>query len=200
MYQSDAQSGATRDPDQLAIERYRYLLQTAPPDTIERAHEEAFAQLTPAQRRIVLDGLARETEPAELRGVTDDPRDLARLATRTELRRPGTIERVFGGEGGHARGLGFGGGFAGFLPILAGAFLGTAIANTMFGGAMDGFGGTSDAAAAEGIGSGADGDPGGRAFGGEWGEAGGGAEGDAGGLDADIGGGFDGDFGDFGGF
>ena len=27
--------------DQQAIERYRYMLRTAPPDDIERAHEEA---------------------------------------------------------------------------------------------------------------------------------------------------------------
>ncbi len=32
--------------DEQAIERYRYLLRTAPPEAIEEAHAEAFAQLT----------------------------------------------------------------------------------------------------------------------------------------------------------
>ncbi len=36
--------------DKQALERYQYMLKTAPPDDIERAHEEAFAQLTPDQR------------------------------------------------------------------------------------------------------------------------------------------------------
>jgi|SRR4051794_2176263 hypothetical protein len=36
--------------DEQALQRYRYLLKTAPPETIEQAHEEAFAKLTPAQR------------------------------------------------------------------------------------------------------------------------------------------------------
>ena len=38
------------DADEQALERYRYMLKTAPPETIEQAHEEAFARLTPAQR------------------------------------------------------------------------------------------------------------------------------------------------------
>src|SRR4029453_19468509 len=37
--------------DEQAIARYRYMLKTAPPETIEQAHAEAFAQLTPEQRR-----------------------------------------------------------------------------------------------------------------------------------------------------
>jgi hypothetical protein len=34
--------------DQQAIERYRYLVRTAPPQAIEQAHEQAFAQLSPS--------------------------------------------------------------------------------------------------------------------------------------------------------
>ena len=37
--------------DELAIERYRYLLRTAPPESIEAVHAEAFAKLSPEQRR-----------------------------------------------------------------------------------------------------------------------------------------------------
>src|SRR5690606_1710292 len=43
-----------RHPDDVAIDRYRYLLRTAPPDAVEQAHAEAFSQLTPEQRQRVL--------------------------------------------------------------------------------------------------------------------------------------------------
>src|SRR5918996_3040827 len=109
--------------DQRAIERYRYMLKTAPPDDIERAHEEAFARLTSEQRRAVLDHLAGHVPPSEVTG--DDPRSLARTATRAEMREPGTMERAFGGAG--APGLG-----SMFLSTLAGAFVGTAIADAFF--------------------------------------------------------------------
>jgi hypothetical protein len=46
--------------DERAIARYRYMLKTAPPETIEQAHAEAFAKLTPDQRRKVLDQLRGE--------------------------------------------------------------------------------------------------------------------------------------------
>ena len=56
-----AAPGRGRDeqlPDEQAIARYRYLLRTAPPEQIEQAHAEAFAQLTPDQRQQVLAQLA----------------------------------------------------------------------------------------------------------------------------------------------
>src|SRR5687768_2694070 len=73
--------------DQQAIERYRYLLRTAPPDDIERAHEEAFAQLSPEQRAAVLRQLSEQVPASELGG--DDPKSLARAATRAENARAG---------------------------------------------------------------------------------------------------------------
>jgi FtsP/CotA-like multicopper oxidase with cupredoxin domain len=91
--------------DEQALERYRYLVRTAPPDRIEQAHEEAFAQLTPEQRRLALAELSREV-PDEAGG--DDPRSLARMATRAEIRRPGTVERAFGRAGGGMGGMGMG--------------------------------------------------------------------------------------------
>jgi hypothetical protein len=54
--------------DQQAIERYRYLLRTAPPDDIERAHEEAFAQLSPEQRAGVLRQLSEQVPVSEFGG------------------------------------------------------------------------------------------------------------------------------------
>jgi hypothetical protein len=112
--------------DRQAIERYRYLLRTAPPDDIERAHAEAFERLTPPQREAVLRELANQVPASEVASSTD-PQALARMATRAEMRDPGTMERTFGAM---PAGPGLGGMF---LSTLAGAFVGTAIADAMFG-------------------------------------------------------------------
>jgi hypothetical protein len=148
--------------DKQALDRYRYLLRTAPPDDIERAHEEAFAQLTPDQRAEVLRQLAQHVPPSEVTG--DDPKSLARTATRAEMRDPGTIERAFGGAG--APGLG-----SMFLSTLAGAFVGSAIANAIFdddssdGGTNDGGDTASDGGEGD-VGGDIGGDFGGGDFGG----------------------------------
>jgi hypothetical protein len=118
--------------DEQAIERYRYMLRTAPPETIEQAHEEAFAKLTPEQRAMALRELTM-TLPEQERvvGTTyrDDPKTLARMATRAEIRQPGTMERTFGGLGG----VGMGGLMAGsLLSSIAGGFIGSMIAQQFF--------------------------------------------------------------------
>jgi hypothetical protein len=85
---SDSGGQASSDTDDRALQRYRYMLNTAPPETIEQAHEAAFATLTPAQRAQVLRELAAKTpekERAALAGSRDDPKSLARLATRAEM-------------------------------------------------------------------------------------------------------------------
>ena len=102
--QRGAASATPPTSDERAIARYRYMLQTAPPQTIEQAHEEAFAKLTPEQRRLLLHQLAAELPESE-RSVAagtlkDDPRSLSRLATLAEFRQPGTLERSFNGMGG----------------------------------------------------------------------------------------------------
>lgn len=118
-----SKSQAAEPTDEQALARYRYMLATAPPEEIERAHEEAFASLTPEQRRQALQALAQHVPPGELRG--DDPASLARAATRAEVRQPGTIERAWGGNAGF--GLG-----SWFLTTLAASFIGTAIAQSFF--------------------------------------------------------------------
>jgi hypothetical protein len=131
------------DTDEQALQRYRYMLKTAPPETIEQAHEEAFAKLTPAQRAQALRELAAATperERAALGGDRDDPKSLARMATRAEMRQPGTIERTFGGMG---SGLGMGGMMGGMgstiLASLAAGFVGSMVAQ-QFLGSVDDFG------------------------------------------------------------
>jgi hypothetical protein len=186
-------ASAASAEDERALERYRYLVRTAPPERIEQAHEEAFAKLSPEQRRLALERLSREVPEEPARG--DDPRSLARLATRAELRRPGTVERAFGGGGMGMGGMGMGGlGLgAGLLGSFATAFVGTLAAEALFSDLADGelFDGPDD--------GGDYGDAGGDHGdgGGDYGDAG-----DYGGADvADAGGDFGGgDFGGDGGF
>ncbi len=205
-------TGPARTADQRAIERYRYLLATAPPDAVEQAHAEAFAQLTPDQRRQVLQQLAEHVPPAERLG--DDPASLARMATRTELRRPGTLERTLGGGPG-ARGYG-GPGLGtivggSLLGTVAGVVVGSAVASMRVGPAFGDLGpvaftaaaaatGADDAAGAGDAAAETGPDPVAADQGGmEGAEAGG----DVGGFGADVGGmDLGGDFGgaDFGGF
>jgi hypothetical protein len=119
--------------DDQAVERYRYMLRTASPETLEQTHAEAFARLTPEQRRRVLNELSADLPEAERATVLragESPATLARAATRAEIRQPGTLERTFGRVGG---GTGVGGLMAGtFLSTMAGAVLGTALAHTFF--------------------------------------------------------------------
>ena len=114
--------------DEQALARYRYMLKTAPPETIEQAHVEAFEKLTPEQRRMLLEQLRNEMPDAERAYATESPQALARMATRAEVRRPGTLEGLFSRMPA-AGGLGFGGIMAGsLLGGMAGTVLGTMIA------------------------------------------------------------------------
>jgi hypothetical protein len=107
--------------DELAIERYRYLLRTAPPESIEAVHAEAFAKLTPQQRAEVYRTLSEQAPPGE-RIVSDEPAALARAATRAEVRSPGTMERAFAGESA-----------TNGRPMQAGPSMGSMIGSSMLG-------------------------------------------------------------------
>ncbi|MCY1717056.1 hypothetical protein OVA26_08830 [Microbacterium sp. SL62] len=171
------------DEDRQAIERYRYLLRTAPPETVEQVHAEAFGRLTPAQRQQVLAEMSAGLAPAE-RPASDDPASLARAATRAEYSQPGFMERTFGGRG-FSNGPGFGSMLgASMLGTIGGYVVGSALVGAMFDPGYDA--GYADGAAAD---AQADADAAGVA--------------DASGTDegaADFGGDFGGDLGaDFGG-
>jgi len=120
--------------DEQALARYRYMLKTAPPETIEQAHVEAFARLTPEQRRMLLEQLRAEMPEAERAYAADNPQSLARLATRAEVREPGTMERAWNRMGTMpGAGMGLGGMFAGsLLASMAGSVLGTMMAQQFF--------------------------------------------------------------------
>jgi len=117
------QGAAPRDENEIALERYRYLLRTAPPETIEQVHKEAFEKLTPEQRQQLF---AELSENAPLGDAPRDaePASLASSATRSELRNPGTMERSMGGGGG----MGFGSMIASsLLGTVAGYVIGSAL-------------------------------------------------------------------------
>jgi hypothetical protein len=130
-------------PDEQALQRYRYMLQTAPPETIEQAHQEAFAKLTPEQRQLVLQQLTEAAPPNERAAVAATPVDdtgaLARAATRAEVRQPGTMERSLASPG-----MGFG---ASLLSSFAMGFVGSMVAQS-FMSAIGGFGDGSGSEAA----------------------------------------------------
>ncbi|OII22259.1 hypothetical protein [Curtobacterium sp. MCBA15_013] len=116
--------------DERAVERYRYLLRTAPPERIEEVHAEAFAKLTDEQRRMVYDEFTRSAPDGEApRG--DDPRSLAQAATRSEIRQPGFMERSLGGVG-NGRGGMFGGAGQRSGPSF-GSMIGASILGTVAG-------------------------------------------------------------------
>ena len=124
---SAASRGAPRAlTDEQALERYRYLVRTAPPEAIEQAHEQAFTKLTPEQRRMALRDLSAAV-PEHERAGGDDPRSLARMATRAEINRPGTVERAFAGGGGMRGGMG-----GTLLGSFAAAFAGSLVAQSLF--------------------------------------------------------------------
>jgi hypothetical protein len=118
------------------------MVRTAPPEAIEQAHAEAFARLTPDQRRQILAELANAAPPGERAAAQatspDDPRAMGRIATRAELRQPGFMERALGGGGG----MGLGGSLLGSFAM---GFAGSMVAHSFFS-AMDGGGGLDEPA------------------------------------------------------
>jgi hypothetical protein len=174
------------DDDARAVERYRYLLRTAPPETIEQVHAEAFAKLTDEQRAVIYEELSKGAGTGE-RPLSSEPATLARAATRAEMRQPGTLESSFSNPA--YRGPGFGSMIAGSLiGTVAGYVIGSALVSAFLP-----WDGGADASADGGADSGADAS---ADSGADAGSASGDVGGDFGG--GDFGGGdFGGDFGGF---
>lgn len=119
--------------DERAIERYRYLMRTAPPETLEQVHAEAFSKLSEEQRAMIYEELSRGAGTGE-RPLSSEPATLARAATRLEMRRPGSMERILnpadGAPAGAAgvQGPSFGSMFASsLLGSVAGYVIGSAL-------------------------------------------------------------------------
>lgn len=184
MAQHPPSQGATaRTDDEIAVERYQYLLRTAPPETIEQVHTEAFGKLTVEQREQLFRQLSENANSSE-RPANSEPATLAQAATRAELRQPGALAGTFGNQG--RGGMGFGSMVgSSLLGTVAGFVIGSALVSAFM--PMDG--GATDAASESDASADASAD------------AGAGADSDAGGdFGGDAGGDFGGDFGggDFG--
>lgn len=187
-----------RTDDEIAVERYRYLLRTAPPETIEQVHTEAFSKLTDEQRDLLFQQLTENAMEGE-RPADAQPATLAKAATRAELRQPGTLDRAFGGDQAGGRQVpGFGSMLgASLLGTVAGYVVGSALVSAF----LPDVGAGEDASAESGD-SGADPgtDPGGDSGGDSGGETRADSGGDFGGDSGDSGGFGDFGGGDFGGF
>ena len=177
------QRATARSDDEIAVERYRYLLRTAPPETIEQVHTEAFSKLTQEQRDLLFQQLSEGAPTGEAPRDTT-PAALATSATRQELRNPGTMERSL--QGGQ---MGFGSMVASsLLGTVAGYVIGSALVSAF----MPDFGAdaNADAGADFGVDSGTDtSTDAGADTGGDYGSGGDFGGGDFGG--GDFGGGFD---------
>ena len=103
--------------DVRVLERYRLLLGTAPTETIEAVHREAFELLTDDQRALVYEGLSAGAGTGE-RPLSSEPATLARAASRAELRQPGRLERVLSESAGGA-----------LLGVVADHVVGSALAS-----------------------------------------------------------------------
>jgi len=180
-----------RTDDDIAVERYQYLLRTAPPETIEKVHQEAFARLTPEQREMLFARLSKNA-PSGDAPRDSDPASLAVSATRSELRQPGTMERSMGGTNlGFAAMVG-----SSLLGTVAGYVIGSALVASLF---PSDTGADAGAESSDASDSGADSsadagaDTGADTMSADGGDFGGGFGSDFGGGDfgGDVGGGFD---------
>ena len=143
-----------RTDDEIAVERYEYLLRTAPPETIEQVHTEAFSKLTEEQRDLLFRRLSENADAAE-RPANAEPATLAQAATRQELRQPGTLARSFGGQG--QGGLGFGGMVGStILGTVAGYVIGSALVSAFLPGDSGGTDAGGDSSGDSGSDAGAD--------------------------------------------
>lgn len=164
------------EADRIALGKYDYLLQTAPPGQLEQVHHDAFERLTPAQRQQLQDRLTEEL-PAHERPMSNGTGDLARAATRGETAHPGLMKRVFNAGrsasgrgrsgssvGGFAAGAAAGAGVAAIggvaLAVAGGAAVsgaagplleGAMASGVDFGGLADGFGFEGIAGLTEGV-------------------------------------------------
>ncbi len=114
------------------VEQYDELTRKVSPQTLERIHEEAFAELSPDEREAAFETLSREGQEGE-RPIDSSAPALAASATRVELRHPGELGRMFGTRDGDP---GSGGLFNTFVAYALGSEL--AFAALTFPGLADG--------------------------------------------------------------
>ncbi|MFC0681935.1 hypothetical protein ACFFGH_29220 [Lysobacter korlensis] len=89
-----------RAVDELAVQRYEHLLRTAPPETVEQVHTEAFERLTQQQRDLLFQKLLDGARTPEERPADASSASLAKSATDAEVVEPGALSRLIGGRRG----------------------------------------------------------------------------------------------------
>ncbi|SDZ54578.1 hypothetical protein [Herbiconiux ginsengi] len=178
-------ASASRTPakpaDERAVAEYERLLRTAPPDTIQKVHVEAFSKLTPEQLDILYDRFTANASTAEDRPADARPATLAKTATQVEQKKPGTLQRVLGDDA-------TGDGFNTYLGLsILDTVIWYSIASTLWTGFDAGSGDSGD-----GGDGGAGGDDGSDGASGDTQASGGYDDSSSGGFDDPSGGGFDG--------
>lgn len=77
-----------------AVQRYQQVAQQVPPSVYQQAAEQAFAQLSPEQRQRFLQLAQQQTGK---QAQSDNPQQLAQLATQIHEQHPGGLAAIFGG-------------------------------------------------------------------------------------------------------
>ena len=100
--------------NQEAMSRYQQVARQLPPQEYEQAAQEAFARMTPEQRRQLAQMLQQQARQQQVNfpdlnqdGIDDrlqDPRAFAQVTSRMEQQQPGMLEQLLGGGGGGAGG------------------------------------------------------------------------------------------------
>ncbi|CAN5512656.1 hypothetical protein BH10ACT6_BH10ACT6_00950 [soil metagenome] len=81
------------EADARRLTQYRHVLRTAPLESLEQAHTDAFGELAEWHRAAIYEELSRGAGTGE-RPRSSEPATLARSATRAERRMPGDLERT----------------------------------------------------------------------------------------------------------
>ena len=124
--------------DQEAVRRYQQVAPQLPPDVYQQSAQEAFARMTPQQRRQLGQYLRQQAQQQNVNvpdlnqdGIDDrlqDPSYLAHVTTRMHQQQPGMLEQLLGGamgQPGGAHQMG-GGGSPLESPIAKAALAGVA--------------------------------------------------------------------------
>jgi len=85
-----------------AYENFQRVSQHADPETMQRAAEQAFARMDPAQRAEFAQMLQQRMGGSgnQVGGSSDDPRQMAGMVSRVQRENPGGLASLFGGDGG----------------------------------------------------------------------------------------------------
>ena len=104
--------------DDEAFEQYQRVSQHVDPETMQRAAEQTFARMDPAQRAQFAQLMQQQMGGQGMGGRFDDPRQMAGMVSQMHRQNPGGLASLFGG--GSGRGGGGGGGLGDALGGLLG--------------------------------------------------------------------------------